>query len=183
MTAKLASFLKSLDLALANMPPQARTGWIKWQVRYWQGVHGRQSDEIVSHLNERLVACSGGKRRGAGTKGRACPLVRPRCPDVAMTDRVGRIERAAKWEAIAADGRPTTTTAICRRAWPGLSRFENRHFFSARRAAARFLEPVARSTTGRGRPVLWVPKPELMARIRGEPRQSDSDRQQIIDTL
>ena len=52
MTAKLASFLKSLDLALADMPPQAHTGRIKLQIQYWQREHGRQSDEIVSHLND-----------------------------------------------------------------------------------------------------------------------------------
>ena len=52
--ARLAAFLKSLDMALAAMPPQAKEGWIRMQIEHWQD--RRHSDEIVSSLRERLAA-------------------------------------------------------------------------------------------------------------------------------
>jgi hypothetical protein len=81
--AKLAAFLKSLDMALADMPPQAQETWLKLQIEYWQGVHDRrQSDEIISHLRERLAAVA--VRRDARAAGQTEPGT---CPEPAPDAR------------------------------------------------------------------------------------------------
>ena len=87
---------------------------------------------------------------------------------VTMKGRIGRIERAARRELIARNGGPATTGDFVRRAWPRLTRFEIRHYRSARRAAEKFAVRLGRSERGRGKPVIWIARPALLRAIRGE---------------
>ena len=81
-------------------------------------------------------------------------LFRPKNPY-----RVGRVQRAAQRELIAADGEPVTTTEIMRRAYPRLTTFPDWLNSQARLSATRFAISVGRSTSGSGRPRLWKLKP------------------------
>ena len=82
--------------------------------------------------------------------------------------KVGRLQRAVRRVFAASNGEVAQTADILRRAFPGLTKFEGWRYRAARRAAMRFAIPIGRSERGKGRPVLWAPRPELMARIKGD---------------
>jgi hypothetical protein len=83
-----------------------------------------------------------------------------------MKDRVGKLQRATRRALAYADGEAITGD-ILRHAFPRLMRFEPWRYQDARRAAVRFAIRVGRST-GKGRPAMWVPRPELRRLIKGE---------------
>ena len=86
-----------------------------------------------------------------------------------MKNRVGKLQRGTRRALIVADGQAVTTTDILRHTFPRLEgQFLHWQFKDARRAAVRFAIPIGRSERGKGRPVLWAPRPELLAQIKGE---------------
>jgi hypothetical protein len=71
-------------------------------------------------------------------------------------------------ELIARNGGSATTTDFMKRAFPRLDQYTNWNYRAVRRAALRYALPVARSDRGKGRAVIWVPRPELQRAIKGE---------------
>jgi len=86
-----------------------------------------------------------------------------------MKGRIGKIERAARRELISRNGGPATTGDFVRRAWPHLTWFEVWRYRSARRAAKKFAVRIGRAERGKGCPVMWMARPELLRAIRGGP--------------
>jgi hypothetical protein len=130
--------------------------------------HRRAADSLVRHARltfaravaviDTFAAC---QRRRAVQLARWCRLI------AAMKkDRIGRLQRATRRAFAYANGEAITTADILRHAFPRLTRFEPWRYQDARRAALRFAVRVGRST-GKGRPVVWRPTPELLARIKG----------------
>jgi hypothetical protein len=92
---------------------------------------------------------------------------------------MGRVEKIVRRLLIEAAGEAICTTDIVRRAYPARPRlrigpgqhqtkFTVDRYRAARRAARRFAVPIGRSPRGRGKPVIWAPKPSLRALITGE---------------
>jgi hypothetical protein len=85
-----------------------------------------------------------------------------------MKNRIGKLQRATRRALIYSDAQPVTTRDILSVAYPRQGRFLHWQYKDARRAAVRFATPVGRSDCGKGRAVIWVPRPELQRAIKGE---------------
>ena len=84
----------------------------------------------------------------------------------AVNGAIGHIQRAVRRSFIIAGGAALTTGELARQAYPRVTRLKNWHRLRVREAAPRFAVPLGRAKVGRGRPVIWRPKAELMALIR-----------------
>ena len=91
-------------------------------------------------------------------KGRARSIARARQSFVASLPREGRVMRQVRRCFIAAGGKPLSTSQIMPWIYPRLDRFKHWHRWSARRALLRYAVPIGRSETGRGLPIIWVPR-------------------------
>jgi len=74
---------------------------------------------------------------------------------IASRPREGRVMRQVRRCFVAAGFRPLTTSEIMPWIYPQLDRYKHWHRWSARRALLRYAEPIGRSQSGRGQPVIW----------------------------
>ena len=89
-------------------------------------------------------------------------------PDAAINAarfRIGRCQLACRRAFIAANGRPLSTWELLAYAFPRSKTYKPWQRWSINRAVRRFGAPLARAESGRGAPMIWQPKPELMRLI------------------
>jgi hypothetical protein len=84
---------------------------------------------------------------------------------IASETRLGRIKRQVRRAFIASNGRPLTTGELLPICYPRLTRFQDWHRWSVRRALLPLAIKVGRRM-GRGLPFLWAPKSAAMLPIR-----------------
>jgi hypothetical protein len=89
---------------------------------------------------------------------RARSIARARLSFIASLPREGRVMRQVRRRFIAAGGKALSTSQILKWVYPDLDRFKHWHRWSARRALLRYAVPIGRSSTGRGLPVIWMPR-------------------------
>ncbi len=98
------------------------------------------------------------------TKGRLRGLLKAGVPY-----RRGHLQLCIRRAFIAADGRPLSTGELARRCYARVGELQYWHYDNVRRAMRSMKAGVrAGSKTEQGRAVLWVPKADLLRRIRGE---------------
>jgi hypothetical protein len=85
-----------------------------------------------------------------------------------VTHRIGRLQLCIRRAFIAADGRPLSTGELARRYYHR-DDLEYWHFDNVRRAMRSGKAGVrAGSKTEQGRATMWMPRADLLRRIRGE---------------
>jgi len=80
---------------------------------------------------------------------------RARMIAIASLPREGRVMRQVRRAFVAAGGNPLSTSEIMPWIYPQLTSYKHWHRWSARRALLRYAEPIGRSQSGRGQPVIW----------------------------
>ncbi len=89
------------------------------------------------------------------------PSINARMAAIASMPREGRVMRIVRRSFIANDYRPLRIGDLLPRCYPKLRTYPCWCRWNVRRALLRYAVPLGRSSTGRGLPVIWRPKPMI----------------------